>query len=976
MSPDELQELVVAGAPGPLVNALATLDEAARRILSKRAFELFQAANDFQRKTDLSKLMGNSASRNAELALLACCDGTKAKRLETLALEHAETERILAVLLARKPAWIDGWIRHLIDKKWVPGSWWSVVRGLVRAGIASKPAPETYINLMVNGIAWRNWGKDTNRVPLSTLLLEDRDLLETEIWQLFETEHKGFAKDWLAAHPKAPQNHETWTMALIRLAKAGHIDRARLIDAALNGMASGLKPFFIGGIVNFAEALEICVEELSMRQAMLCQLLANQTGTAVSFALAGLTRLEKAELLDRDRFLESIEPALLFPKKSQANSALALLKVVAKSDEIRRPRCLLAAARALSNVSDDVQRRATELIEAYPTNSDPPLREAVGAQIESTAPIVRDRLSALSMVIEGPGAAAPPPDLSILESRLAQLPAKVIERWGLKQAIDGLRAGKGAEALPRLSSDEADYQRVAPIASPDELLEAIAVAVEAVSGADEIERLIDGIARFANRRPDSKVADTIFKRFLAPSSAKGLTSSLGVPPQLVKLVGMWFGVEVKTGSDFSESESWWTVRFEPYFTALRKGRAWQPLSTPTHAGGWIDPRVWVARLSASADSISDSDGIQSLLRLASFGRADARECTARLPGPWRRLAQYALGGECLVGIRDIFRSSLWVAAGRARQPAADLKELHMLIGVSNVPDATRESRFNLEQKVAKPGYQPHNSESTFLPLDASFDADVRKKMDDIPQCMFYPRKATRRHSLEWVGAWVIEWKSQLWPTNLRGFLYWGINRMLQRFDASSSVYEPNYVYVDALRPQQRNLGELEYMALAIGCMSGEQEVRRSAQEVLIRAGIEGRLDPRLFAAALQELYAKGWFSVGRLATTLGVAARDSPQAAKVVTDTLLAFLMHLEDLPKGAHELLNVLYQQSHRLGISAPEPFRKKLLDQNGKTKTARLAKELLELKESASRAGAAGLEAINRLLERAESEAAQSNP
>src|SRR5262245_2167020 len=87
MTPDELQRLVVAGASGPLVDALAPLDEAARRMLAKRAFELFQAANDFERKTDLSKLMGdagNAASRNAELAVLACCDGTKAKRIQQI----------------------------------------------------------------------------------------------------------------------------------------------------------------------------------------------------------------------------------------------------------------------------------------------------------------------------------------------------------------------------------------------------------------------------------------------------------------------------------------------------------------------------------------------------------------------------------------------------------------------------------------------------------------------------------------------------------------------------------------------------------------------------------------------------------------------------------------------------------------------------------------------------------------------------
>ena len=973
MTPDDLRGLVVAGAVEPLVDALAPLDEAARRALSKQAFELFQAANDFERKTDFSKLIGvagQPASRNAELAVLACCDGTKARRMQLFS-PHAEG--ILAVLLARKPAWIDGWIKHQIGRRWVPGHWWPVVRGLVRAGIASKPAPATYINLMVNGIAWRNWPKNAEHVPLSTLLLEDKDLLETEIWQLFETEHRAFAKDWFAARPNRPENHETWTEALTRLAQEGHIDRARLIDAVLNGMTSGLKAAVVGGFVNFAEVLDASTAELSTRQEVLCQLLANQIGTAVSFALQGLNRLEKAKLLDRDRLLEMIEPVLLFPKKSQANAAVALLKLVAKNDETRRPQCLLAAARALSNVSDDVQRRATELIETYPASSDGLLRESVDAQIESVAPTIRDRLSALSSDANERTEVSPSVDLDVIESRVSRLPAELIQRWGIKQAIDAWRAGKGAQAWPSVAPAEVDYQPLAPIASPDELLEAIAAAIESVSGADEIERIIDGVARFADRRPHSKVAETIFKRFLTPTSSKGLTSSLGVPPQLVKLVGKWFGVDVATAKNFNEPESWWTARFKPHLAALSEGRTWQPLSTPTHAGGWIDPRVWLARLSASGNSINDSDGTQSLLRLAPFGRVEARESMGDLPGPWRRLAEYALGGECRVGMTDVFRAPLWVAAGRARQPTGDLKELRMLLGVTNVPDALRESRFSLEQKAKKPaGYQARNSESTYLPLDASFDADVREKMDDIPQCLFYPKKATQRFSLEWVGAWVIEWKSQIWPANMRGFLHWGINRMLQRFEAASSVYEPNYAYIDALRPHQRCVGDVEYLALAIACMSGEQEVRRSAGEVLIRAGIEGRLDASPFAATLDELYAKGWFSISRLATTLGVAARDSPQIAKVIVDTLSAFLARQKELPKGAHDLLDVLYQQSHRLGISTPAPFKKTLLDQKAGTKTGRLARDLLDLPESAPRAGTAGLEAISRLLERAEGEGA----
>jgi hypothetical protein len=402
--------------------------------------------------------------------------------------------------------------------------------------------------------------------------------------------------------------------------------------------------------------------------------------------------------------------------------------------------------------------------------------------------------------------------------------------------------------------------------------------------------------------------------------------------------------------------------------AVRARRAWQPLSTPTHAGGWIDPRVWTRRLASSAGHIDDSDGIQSLLRLAPFGRAEARQTIGSLPGTWRRLAEYALGGECGVGITDNLRAPLWIAAGRARQPTGDLQELGILVGVSNVPDALRESRFALEQKVDDPrGLPTINSESTFLPLDASFDADVNKKMDDIPQCLFYPRKSLQRFSLEWLGAWVIEWKSQIWPANLRGFVYSGINRMLQRFEASSSTYEPNHADIDALRPHQRSLGDVECLALAIACMSAEQEVRRSAGEVLVRAGVEGRLDAARLTVALNELQAKGWFSINRLATTLGPAARDSPQTARVIVDTLYAFLAQQESLPKGAHEVLDVLYRESHRLGIPAPESVKTKLLEQKGETKTARLARNLLALENSPVRSSAAGLEAVERLLERA---------
>src|SRR6185503_4337213 len=104
MTPDELQRLVLAGNVRPLVDALAPLDEAARRMLAKRAFELYQAANESERKSGLSKLLGDGSAgayHNTALAVLACCDGSKARRLQIFL---SDLDGTLDVLLARKPA--------------------------------------------------------------------------------------------------------------------------------------------------------------------------------------------------------------------------------------------------------------------------------------------------------------------------------------------------------------------------------------------------------------------------------------------------------------------------------------------------------------------------------------------------------------------------------------------------------------------------------------------------------------------------------------------------------------------------------------------------------------------------------------------------------------------------------------------------------------------------------------------------------
>jgi hypothetical protein len=655
----------------------------------------------------------------------------------------------------------------------------------------------------------------------------------------------------------------------------------------------------------------------------------------------------------------------MFPTKAQAMAALALLRAIAKKEPALRARCVATAIEALSNPAENVQAAVLDLVEAFPHALDEHASAEIARRLEDVAPTQRARAAGLAKGLAAP-IAAPAIDHGSIEQRLARLEPGEAERWGIAAAAAAVKEGRGW-APARVVPAEADFIPLQPIASPEELLECIAQAVELVSGADEVERIIDGIARFSDWRPESKVAETVFARLTAPTSSTGLTSSMGLPGKLVQTVAGWFARGKDFASRWHDEEAWWAARFDPYLARIARRRQWQPLASPTHRGGWIDARVLVVRI-ASSDSVDDSDFIQAMLRLAPFGREEALRRCGALTGKWRDLVEFALGGELRIGLTDMLRAPLWVAAGRARQPHGELVQLARLPGVAAIPDAIHESRVELTRNDPDRSRYGIGSEQTPLKLDPSFDADIARKVGDFPQCGFYPR-AGQLPYMDWLSGWIIEWRSQTWPANTRGFMYSGINRMLQRFEMGSSAYEPNYVFVEALRPITKPLGPLEVMALGIACMSGEQEVRRSASEVLARAALEGRIDADALGASLLDLHGKGWSSVGRLAKSLGTAAGDSPKAAHLVVATLSRFIAGLDDVPKGGHDLLEVLYQQAHRLGVPVDQELGQKLEGIKGKTKTGRLAQQLVNLKGDVQRASSANAEALERLLAIAES-------
>lgn len=959
MTPETLRELVSKGPTASLVAALEPLEESLRRKLSKTASDLLRALWKQGPQSNSGIFFGPNRSAEllrAELAVLGCCEAGKVKRVDIN--YQTDPTPYIAVLVARKPGWLDGWIGHKLAVKYPDPQLWALVRACMHAGVASRPESASYYRLMAYGVNWQL--HKATHTPLSQRLLGDPTLLQHEVWRLFEIESRAFSNDHYGAYNARPDNYETWSQALIRLAKEGHVDRAHLVDAALGSLTSGLKPQTLGDFVRFAEALDVTLDELKSREETLRQIAGNATGTVVSFGLSGLARLEAGMVLDRPLALDALEPALRFPKKAQAGLALSLVKSIAKRDTSARPAALRSAAGVLGHPDPTLQQSALAIIESHIESIDEDLRVALRASLDSIAPTLRDRLVALTGPLQG----QPLKSVSDLGERIRVLPAYLSRQWGLG-------VGESAKARwDRVLPEERNYRALAPLQTVDALLEAVALAVEGISNPDDVELILDGIARFSACPPNSEVARTICDRFLSPSSSGGLSSSMGLPPIVRAVVGAWLGVTMEFPAEYADIDGWWAVRFDRHLDAVRRRTSWQPLSSPTHGGGWIDPRTWVQRMRDGSKAINETDAIQSLLRLAPFGRADALVGATALEGRWRRIAIHALGGDEQPGFSDFFHRPLWLAAARARQPRGALDSSVVLAGYGDIPDAVRESRFSLSPYDAqRQTYQDHSPDVTFLPLDKDFDGDVRNSARYIPQCALYPRKTEKKFYLGWMTPWVIEWKSYTWPENLRGFMYWGINRMLQRFDSSSSSYEPNYIVIEALKPLYRRLGDIEHLALAIACMSAEQETRRSATEVIRLAGLEGRFEPSLFSQALRLLYDMNWRSMIRLASTLQPAAKDSPQASRGIVEAVSAFLISLANLPQGSHGLLELIYQESFRVGVGVAKALVPVLEDQQGKSKTGQLCGSLLALQPDESRAVDASAEALRCRLERAES-------
>ena len=496
---------------------------------------------------------------------------------------------VYAVCAARGAAFFDTLARGLLEAE---GSGaWPLVRRAVREGLIDTPQTDDYIRRLVIDVSH---SEDVMHEIDATYkgLLEDPELLERDVWQLFEVDvgsELANASTWEPKDDGKPWEGYTrgdnrWLYALTRLSDEGRLDRRRLLDASLDALMRDFRASTVGWYAKLHEELEPTPEE---RLDRVDRYLALVTSPAPAVAKAGLATLREIEdAVPPEAFARVAPTPFTQRQKNLSTETLAMLGRLCKKHPESRAVLLGAATHALGHERADVQERALKLLESYV--DDVPVAELL-LYLEAVSPTLRPRLEALT---------------------------------GLSAVDDVVDVAIPAPAQPRLTLELVLDSRapVEPIATVDELIELAAMLIEGQGTGDDCERFLDGVSRLGGERPPGFERQTagLVKRTEAP---EGFWGAGEIGSGLIGyVVRSWTGRRPSaTGKSPDTVLSFLASRVDEIARRVARG-PWRPLlALPTHSGGWIEPAVLEEREHATGRILNRPDPLdRSQARLRAF----------------------------------------------------------------------------------------------------------------------------------------------------------------------------------------------------------------------------------------------------------------------------------------------------------------------------------------------------------------------
>lgn len=812
-----------------------------------------------------------------------------------------DTELVAQVLADRRPAWLaDFTDRHL--RRYPMGvDAWPLARMLVRLGAIPRPAIAEYTTLMPGGLAMTDPGytgyRKSSRGP-ADLLVADPGLLEDEVWRLFTVPDAGMAlekEDRSIAMPDDTDTASTatWSRALAQLAADGHLDRGRLLDACLGAFTRDFNPNRVTWYATLLELLAPSDAEIAAREATFRGLLAARSKTGVTIGQRALRRLVDAGSADVGPLLDASGPALLFRQKS---IAIAQLKLIQRAVELH-PACAgdaaAAVAAAFGHERQDVQEAALALIGKLGGPAREPLAE------------IRERAADLS------------PSLSPQAVALGLL--------------DAPAAPAGEVPGPVHVEPQAGAALPAPVTDPDELIQLLARLIEDASDALAAERALAGAVRLSElpRQQRARIAAPVLKR--AQQIMRSYDPFAGdlITSDLALVTHAWAGEALPDADGSREIGSY---KSETYavsgkgvaltMAGIFSARAWEAarlieagrggvlLAEPETERGAITAQTLLARvreLARRRELVSPYDRDVALLRLAPGPAGELWEELGRLLG---RPADALRETDRLVRLPVQFEPVCGLPLGQPLRHSHHWHPHLLARTVGTVPAAPECASWQLMTALTDPL------------------ADHEK--------LYGPSRFELRHYDAAVAAWALicPWQPEVAAAHLLRPLSDGlIPGLTPATTAIQSILHPGHP-----------LGPVGHLALVTGLSSETGDTRIAAAQLWSQASSDGRLDPRLAAAAIVSGVTGKALKVSRIADSLQHASHTAPGAYRAVETVCIAAEGFSPHFPAGMHVLFELAASLGRKVGVPELPATVREVAARSGSSRLVTTARQLVQ--------------------------------
>lgn len=735
------------------------------------------------------------------------------------------------------------------------------VQGLIAARLIDRPEGEHYA---VGLIAMPRVLHGDNTIGAA--FERDQGLYRATL-QLFEVE--GTGEHNLASVDK--YNHRpdyAWSHIFMQGIAKGEFTRTQLLDKTLATLERDWPQFRAGWFSRFHEALAPTVAEMAPVSARYLGLCQSRIPPTVTLALGALKTLQAAGHLDGQTLLGGLQPVFYSSIKAQVDAALKLAEAAVKRDPALAHEASAVALHGLVHEAADLQKKILDRLQAW--GMDDATRTELTAHAQSVAIVNRPALVALTG--DAPAAAAP--------------------------------AVPVAEPVPVGSGplDPVDASRMlAPIGEPAELVERLAFVLENASETDELERVLEALVRMAPLPPAvARQCAPVVKRARKLQQAE-------VPSRLARLlVFVTSGEQLpdlrddphRSGLQNPQADEFLALRVDDLVNQAAKGWGLAPLSSATHARGFIDAAVFIERVAAYQARGAEApwgEQVRGLLRLAPPGdRAAALRERARqlADAPLVRALRHALGDQGVsLAAKTEEVQALFAAAARIRHPGGDDADGS---GSARHDWSVIERSWTSEGKT----YVHHDLVMASANVSAS-----------TPPALI----AVRLAGVE--GAYdeaLLRYLATVLPSSLESFFADGCRQIGNNLDWWEAQWQNRAYLVPLLDPTVPVTAEqpMAVLLLALALAGKEPGQTALAVDALVQAFTEGRLDVPALGAQLRVLLASSLVMAKRCSKSLQAAIRADARLAAPVFDVLCDMLAaDADNPPKDLAALMALLLE-------------------------------------------------------------------